>query len=108
MTPYELARTLHRELAPVAPRLAAALNRALVDIGGDGLIVGLAQGRAAASPTSLQEQERIDLAGRDSAAVLAHIRQALQLLDNHSAWQVVVDAKPSAGQLELRYTLFRL
>jgi len=107
MTPYELARTLHRELAPVAPRLAAVLNRALVDIGGDGLIVAVTQNRGGEQSTTLHEQERIDLAGRDSTVILARIRQALQLLDTHSVWQVVVDAKPAPGQLDLRYTLFR-
>ena len=107
MTPYELARTLHRKLAPVAPRLAAALNRALVDIGGDGLIVPVTANRGGGQPATLEERERIDLAGRDGAAVLAHIQQALQLLENHSAWQVVVDAKPTPGHLDLRYTLFR-
>ena len=29
MTPYEMAKTLHRELSSFAPRLSAALNRAL-------------------------------------------------------------------------------
>ena len=33
MTPYDTAKMIHRELSAFAPRLSAALNRALVDIG---------------------------------------------------------------------------
>ena len=39
MTPYELAKLMHRELSPIAPRLSAALNRALVDIGEGSMLV---------------------------------------------------------------------
>ena len=47
MTPYELSRELHRDLSPIAPRLATALNRALVDIGEGSVLVGLPNGMSA-------------------------------------------------------------
>ena len=33
MTPYEMAKMIHKDLSPFAPKLSAALNRALIDIG---------------------------------------------------------------------------
>ena len=109
MTPYELARELHRELSPVAPRLAAALNRALVELGEGSVLVGLPDGMSANDPASFDERERISLKGTEAAAVLARITQALTLLENHSSWRVVVDKGVShqPGYLELLYTLFR-
>jgi hypothetical protein len=109
MTPYELARELHRELAPVAPRLAAALNRALVDLGEGSMLVGLPNGTSAGDDAAFDERETIDLQGAEAAHVLTRIAQALTLLENHSAWRVIVDkgAAPQPGALELRYTLFR-
>lgn len=109
MTPYELSRELHRDLSPIAPRLAAALNRALVDIGEGSLLVGLPQGMSANDAVSFDERERIDLRGAEPAAILARITQALALLENHSSWRVIMDKGTGqrAGYLELRYTLFR-
>ena len=109
MTPYELARELHRDLSPIAPRLAAALNRALVDIGEGSVLVGLPQGMSANDAVSFDEGERIPLRGAEPAAILARITQALVLLENHSSWRVIVDkgAGQGADHLALRYTLFR-
>jgi len=109
MTPYELSRELHRDLSPIAPRLAAALNRALVDIGEGSALVGLPQGMSANDAVSFDERERITLRGAEPAAILARITQALALLENHSSWRVIVDKGGGQGrdQLELRYTLFR-
>jgi hypothetical protein len=109
MTPYELARDLHRDLSPLAPRLAAALNRALVDLGEGSMLVGLPDGMSANDPVSFDERESIALRGAEPAAVLARITQALTLLENHSSWRVIVD-KGAGGQpdrLELLYTLYR-
>ncbi len=41
--------------------------------------------------------------------MLARITQALQLLEGHSNWQVIVERKGNTppGQLDLMYTLFR-
>ena len=109
MTPYELARELHRDLSPIAPRLAAALNRALVDIGEGSVLVGLPQGMSANDAVSFDERESIPLQGAETAAILARITQALALLENHSSWRVIMDKGAGQGrdQLELRYTLFR-
>ena len=109
MTPYELACELHRDLSPIAPRLAAALNRALVDIGEGSVLVGLPQGMSANDAVSFDERESIPLQGAEPAAILARITQALALLENHSSWRVIMDkgAGQDAEQLALRYTLFR-
>ena len=109
MTPYELARELHRDLSPIAPRLAAALNRALVDIGEGSMLVGLPQGMSAGDKVSFDEGESIPLQGADPAAILARITHALALLENHSSWRVIVDkgGGQGGGRLALRYTLFR-
>ena len=109
MTPYELSRELYRELSPIAPRLAAALNRALVDIGEGSLLVGLPKGMSAGDQASFDERESIALQGIEPAAILARITQALVLLENHSSWRVIVDkgAGGQPGRLELLYTLFR-
>lgn len=109
MTPYELSRELHRELSPVAPRLAAALNRALLDLGEGSILVGLPHGMSADDTVSFEDRESIDLAGAEAAAVLVRITQALAMLENHSAWRVIVDKGVGfqGGRLELLYTLFR-
>lgn len=109
MTPYELSRELHRALSPVAPRLAAALNRALVDLGEGSMLVGLPRGMSAEDPVSFDERESIDLEDAEPADVLGRITQVLAMLENHSAWRVIVDkgAGNQAGRLELLYTLFR-
>ena len=109
MTPYELSRELHRELAPVAPRLAAALNRALVDLGEGSMLVGLPKGMRAEDEAFFEERETIDLKGAEAAHVLSRITQALALLENHSSWRVIVDksGKQPPGRLALGYTLFR-
>lgn len=109
MTPYELARELHRDLSPMAPRLAAALNRALVDVGEGSMLVGLPNGMSAGDAVSFDEREHIALQGADPAAILSRITQALVLLENHSSWRVIVDKGPGSqpGRLELLYTLFR-
>lgn len=109
MTPYELSRELHRDLSPVAPRLAAALNRALVDLGEGSVLVGLPNGMSAEDQATFDERESIALQGAEPAAILARITQALVLLENHSSWRVIVDkgAGGQAGHLELLYTLFR-
>jgi hypothetical protein len=105
MTPFEIATALYRELSPVAPRLAAALNRALIDIGeGSALILPHDAG-----PTTLHEQEQISVKEGERSAVFSRIICALQILEEHSRWRVIIDKKPGrgAGILELSYTLYR-
>ena len=109
MTPYELAASLYREISPVAPKLAAALNRALLEIGEGSILVGLTPGLHADDDVRFSERETIKADREAAAGILARLTQALQLLEDHSRWQVLIDRKGDArpGELELIYTLFR-
>ncbi len=109
MTPYELAASLYREISPVAPKLAAALNRALLEIGEGSVLVGLTPGLSAGDDVSFSERETLKVNQEEAIGVLARITHALELLEGHSKWQVLIDRKGDAqpGQLDLRYTLFR-
>ncbi len=109
MTPYELAASLYREISPVAPKLAAALNRALLEIGEGSILVGLTPGMSAGDDVTFSERETLQVDREAAAGVLARITQALQLLEGHSNWQVLIDRRGDAqpGQLDLTYTLFR-
>ena len=108
MTPSELAKTVHRDLSPVAPRLAAAINRALLDVGEGSVLVGLGPGTHVDDPVSFTESETIRLDGREPAEVLARITEVVWQLEAHSRWQVFIDRRAGApGILELYYTLFR-
>ena len=110
MTPYDVAKALHRELAPLAPRLATALNRALVEIGEGSSLVGLGPGMHKDDQISFQEYEQIALQGAHPADVIARINTALQILESNSSWEVLIDKKSTQGtdQLELLYTIFRM
>lgn len=109
MTPYELAKLIHRDLSPVVPKLSAALNRALVEIGEGSILVGFGQGTHREDNVSFQDAERISLEGREPAAIIARIREALSKLEENSAWKVFIDRKPTSDptKLELLYTLVR-
>ena len=109
MTPYELAASLYREISPVAPKLAAALNRALLEIGEGSMLVALPAGMGAGDEVSFSERETLQIDREAAAGVLARITQTLQLLEGHSNWQVIVERKGNTppGQLDLMYTLFR-
>ncbi len=110
MTPYELAKLIHMELSPVAPKLSAAVNRALVDIGEGSALVGLGPGTHENDNVSFQESETIGTADGDAEAVLAKIHQMMWKLEEHSSWKVIIDKKPGRrGQpLALLYTLVRM
>jgi len=108
MTPNELATWMFRELSPLAPGLAAAINRALLDVGEGSVLVGLGPGTHVDDPVSFTESETIRLDGRDPADVLARITEVVWQLEEHSRWQVFIDRRAgSPGILELYYTLFR-
>ena len=110
MTPYEVAKTLHRELAPLAPRLASALNRALVEIGEGSSLVGLGPGMHEDDRISIQEYEAIDLMGAHPADIIARITKALSILEANSNWEVLIDKKATQGKgrMELMYTIYRV
>ena len=109
MTPYDLAKTLHRELSPFAPRLSAAINRALLEIGEGSILVGLGPGTHENDNVSFQESETIPAQGDDPAHVISKIMNVLNLLENNSSWNVLIDKKPGAGKdsIQLMYTLYR-
>lgn len=107
MTPFELSATLHRELSPVAPKLSAALNRALNVIGEASLII--TPGRP--DDATFQETERIQHAvEEDGSGILMKILETLEMLENHSTWRVAIERKPGPepGQMDLMYTLYRM
>jgi hypothetical protein len=109
MTNYELAKQIHRDLSPIAPRLSAALNRALVDIGEGSSLVGLGKGMHKDDVVSFQETEIINLKGTDQANIIAKITEVLLMLEGHTSWKVTIDKKPGSNKknIELLYTLIR-
>ena len=109
MTPYELAKLIHRELSPIAPKLSAAVNRALVDIGEGSALVGMGPGTNENDNVSFQETETIAAANGDAEDVLAKIHRMMWKLEEHSSWKVIVDKKPGrrGDPLKLLYTLVR-
>lgn len=111
MTPSELARDLFRELSPVAPKLAAEINRALLDVGGGSVLVGMGPGFHRDDTVTWHATERIDLSGIEAPVALARIAQAVARLEEHSSWHVIVDPKPRGTRdthMDLLYTLMRL
>ena len=109
MTPYEVAKMVHRDLSPIAPKLSAALNRALTDIGEGSVLVGLGEGTHEDDHVSFQEVEEIDITGNDPANILSIISGVLSKLEEHTSWSVLIDKKPISepNKLELLYTIFR-
>ena len=110
MTPYELAKQLHKDLSPIAPRLSAALNRALTDIGEGSLLVGLGPGTHRNDDVSFQESESFALPDEAAAHhLILKIREVLAHLEANSAWRVLIDKKPTRQprKMELLYTLMR-
>lgn len=110
MTPYELAKLIHVELSPIAPRLSSAINRALVDIGEGSRLVGLGPGTNENDNVSFQETETIKATGGEADGVLAKIHEMMWTLEEHSSWKVIIDRKPGrqGKPLELLYTLVRM
>jgi len=110
MTPYELSKLIHMELSPIAPRLSAAINRALVDIGEGSVLVGLGPGTNENDNVSFQESETINTVGGGTEGVLAKIHEMMWKLEEHSSWKVIIDKKPGrpGKPLELLYTLVRV
>ncbi|NNF97929.1 MAG: hypothetical protein HKM93_00985 [Desulfobacteraceae bacterium] len=109
MTPYELAKMIHRDISPIAPRLSSAINRALIEIGEGSALVGLGPGTHENDAVSFQEFEEIALKDSDGADILSKINEVISSLEKKSSWRVIVDKKPgrSGKALELLYTLIR-
>ena len=109
MTPYEMAKMIHKELSPIAPKLSAALNRALIDIGEGSVLVGLGHGTHEDDKISFQEIETINVRRNDPANILSVISGVIWKLEEQTSWKVLIDRRPSADPdtLELLYTIFR-
>ena len=109
MTPYEVAKMIHKDLSPFAPKLSAALNRALIEIGEGSVLVGLGQGTHENDDVSFQEAEQIDIQRNDPANILAIIAGVISKVEEHTSWNVLIDKKPASepNRLELLYTIFR-
>jgi hypothetical protein len=109
MTNYELAKQIYRDLSPIAPKLSAALNRALVDIGEGSVLYGLEKGMHKDDAISFQETEIINLKGTDQVNIIAKITEVLWNLEGHTSWRVTIDKKPGPNKknIELLYTLIR-
>ena len=73
------------------------------------MLVGLPSGMSAGDDVTFSEREVLKVDKEAAAGVLARITQALQLLEGHSNWQVIIERKGDApsGRLDLMYTLFR-
>jgi len=110
MTPYELSKLIHMELSPIAPRLSAAINRALVDIGEGSALVGLGPGTNENDNVSFQDSETINAVPSEAEGALAKIHEMMWKLEEHSSWKVIIDKKPGrqGKPLELLYTLLRI
>ena len=109
MTPYELAKSIHEEISDIAPKLSAALNRALIDIGEGSKLYGLGPGTHESENRSFQEYEKISVELRDPAIILSKITSSMSKLEDHSSWKVLVDRKQSKDKnyLELLYVIYR-
>lgn len=109
MTPYELSKLIHMELSPVAPRLSAAINRALVDIGEGSMLVGLGPGTNENDNVSFQESEALNVKADEAENALVRIHMMMSKLEEHSSWKVIIDKKPGPREKppELLYTLVR-
>jgi len=110
MTPYELSKLIHVEISPIAPKLSAAINRALVDIREGSALVGLGPGTNENDNVSFQESETIDTSGRKAEEALVKIHEMMWKLEEHSSWKVIIDKKPGPREkpLELLYTMVRM
>ena len=109
MTPYEVTKMVHKDLSPFAPKLSAALNRALTDIGEGSVLVGLGQGTHEDDHVSFQEVEQINTEKNDPVNILAIIAGVISKVEAHTSWSVLIDKKPASepNRLELLYTIFR-
>ena len=109
MTPYEVAKHIHKELSPIVPKLSAALNRALTDIGEGSILVGIGNGYNQNDPVSFQETEQIDLKSGDAVDIIAKISEMMTLLEQKTSWRVIIDKKPGSESqnMEFLYTIYR-
>lgn len=109
MTPFELVNTIDKEISTHTPKLAAAVNKALLYYGDGSVLVGTGYGRNQNDEISFEESESIAIKAEESSLVMLKVMHAADLMESHSAWRLIVDVKPAdrGGRMELRYTLIR-
>lgn len=109
MTPFELSNTISRELSAYTPRLCAAINRALLQIGEGSVLVGLGPGQNQNDVVDFEERESVKAEPDKGHLILFKMTQMLSLLEAHSNWKVLVDRRPAPDpdQIDFHYTLIR-
>lgn len=109
MEAYEVAKTIHRDLAGIAPKFCALTNRALVDIGEGSKLVGLGEGSHENDLVTLHETESVSGKVLDPYEAIFRITQAIEAIQNASSWDVIVEQKIAADKKSIvfRYTFIR-
>ena len=109
MQAYDVAKTIHRDLAGIAPKFCASANRALVDIGEGSKLVGLGEGTHENDVVTIHETESISGKTIDPYEALFRITQAIEAIRNASSWEVIVEQKIAADKKSIlfRYTFIR-
>lgn len=109
MTPFELVNTINKEVSAYTPKLAAAVNKALLYYGDGSALVGVGYGKNENDELSFEERESITVKTDESHLVMLRVMQVSDLMESHSAWKLIVDVKPvdRESRMELRYTLIR-
>ncbi len=109
MTPFELVNTIQKEISTHAPKLSAAINKALLYYGDGSALVGVSPGGHEDDEISIEESESIAVKPGESPLVMWKVMQAADLMEAHSKWRLIVDLKPAKGErrMDLRYTLIR-
>lgn len=107
MSPFELMSAINEQLDGRAPRLSAAINKAVM-YHGDGRIIADPSGNPDAAMT-LEEKETVRAEGDGAHGLMLALVEVSRLLEMNSRWRLIVDTKSPGGaeRVELRYTLVR-
>lgn len=107
MSPFELVNTINKELDGMAPRLSAAVNKALM-YHGEGRIVTSVSGDPDAALT-IEESETFRSDPDGAHKIMLSLMEISRLMEMNSRWRLIVDTKsPGKGdRMEIRYTLVR-
>jgi len=107
MSPFELLGAINQELDGQAPKLSAAVNKALM-YHGDGRVITDASGNLDPSMT-IEEEETVRTEIDGSHRLMLALVEVTRLLEMNSRWRLIVDTKSpgKGGRMELRYSLVR-
>ncbi|MFP4305765.1 MAG: hypothetical protein ACLFRG_01195 [Desulfococcaceae bacterium] len=107
MSPFELLGAINQELDGQAPKLSAAVNKALM-YHGEGRIITDASGNPDPGMT-IEEKETVRAEADGSHRLMLALVEATRLLEMNSRWRLIVDVKSPGkdGRTELRYSLIR-